>query len=628
MKKLFTLSTAIISTLVSFSPLSAQADNGDITFTRETGNGTISTFGSKKAETYDVAILLTNSSLKGKTIKSVTIPFHSKDNLSNLKVWLSKKLTLETINGKKTNVPDAITQDVTLTEDTITVNFATPYTIEGDSIYIGYTFDSSAKDDNSKTPILLTSEKAPSGFLIHSSRTYRSWVNYSTTGSLAIKATLGNVNANDANVAPLGLLRGAINQPQTVDITLTNLGYNGVKDIDYTYEAGSLTGTSHVDLTETIPAIFGATADVTISLPGQAAKGNYPVKITVNKINGTDNTAAISTTTDLEVYSLLPKHRAVLEEYTGTWCGYCPRGLVGLEVMNRLYPDDFIGLSYHNGDPMTIMTTKEFPSKVEGFPDAWLDRTYETDAYYGNSYSFGIDKVWKTVCSTFTPAEISAEAKMSADGSKISAKATTTFIKDLQNEQYKIEFVLLSDSLTGNSTDWGQSNYYANGSKGKEETFPEPEFATFYNGESIVNGIYFPDVVIATSRLETKPDNTIGNDVPLPTEIKADTPMESVYEFNLEKVRNTDGTRLVQKKNTLRVVAILVDKSGKIINGAKAPVNIDDYRAGINQTKTGSSFSTPIKYYDLSGRRITDTNRKGIFIAKDAHGNTIKTVRR
>lgn len=629
MRKTFTLSATALVALLGLTPLSAIADNGEITFTRDTGKGKIIAFGADKTETYDAAILLTSKAQKGKTIKSVTIPFKSKDNISNLKVWLTKKLVLEAINGKKTNVPDILTQDVDLTQDTITVDLSVPYTIDTDSIYIGYTFDYQVKDKKQEPPVLITTETSKSGFFIHSSRTYRNWINYSTSGSLAVKTVLGNANANEAEVAPIQQLVGAVNQDNTYSITLTNLGYNGIKDIDYDYETGTLKGSRHADLTTPIPAIFGATSDVTISLPGQAVKGNYPVKITITKVNAQDNAQAVSTTTDMEVYSFLPKHRAVLEEYTGTWCGYCPRGLIGLEVMNRLYPEDFIGLSYHNGDPMTVMNSNQFPSEVTGFPAAWLDRTYQTDAYYGNEDNkFGIDKIWKAVNNIFTLAEISAEAKLSADGSKISAKATTTFIKDLQDEQYKIEFILLSDSLTGTGSEWGQHNYYANGSQGGAETFPEPEFATFYNGESIVNGIYFPDVVIATSRLETKADNTIDNDVPLPAEIKADTHIESVYEFELANVRNTDGTLLIQKKNCLRVVAVLINKSGKIINGAKAPVNIDDYRAGITSTKVDSSFKSPVSYYDLSGRRIADTKHKGIFIAKDAHGNTVKMTGR
>jgi hypothetical protein len=66
--------------------------------------------------------------------------------------------------------------------------------------------------------------------------------------------------------------------------------------------------------------------------------------------------------------------------------------------MNRLYPNDFIGVSYHNADPMEIMDSNSFPSDVAGFPDAWLDRVHETDAFAGDldyySYQFGIDQAW------------------------------------------------------------------------------------------------------------------------------------------------------------------------------------------------------------------------------------------
>lgn len=39
--------------------------------------------------------------------------------------------------------------------------------------------------------------------------------------------------------------------------------------------------------------------------------------------------------------------KLVSEEVTGTWCGYCVRGIVAMKEMNEKYPDSFIGIAIH-----------------------------------------------------------------------------------------------------------------------------------------------------------------------------------------------------------------------------------------------------------------------------------------
>lgn len=610
---------ALSALLATVLPFNLYAEQGDIKFTKDTGKGVISNFGSKKAESYDVAVLVKGNGLKGMTIKSVTLPFKSKSNISNLKVWLTSKLALKTEGGKKVNDANILSQDVNLDKDTVTVTFDSPYTIDADSVYIGYSFATTAKDDASKSPILITSEQAANGFFIHSSRTYRSWVDYSNYGTSTISAVLGNAKENSASFGNIGSLVNGINKTTDATIDIVNYGANGVKSLDYSYTVGAEKGSSHLDLPEALPAIYGASGAVTLSLPAMAEKGNYPVAITVEKVNGT-STEPATTTGELTLYKVLPKHRAVMEEYTGAWCGFCPRGLVGLEVMNRLYPDDFIGLSYHNSDAMEVMSSSQYPADISGFPAGWLDRKYEADAYYGwNDNSFGVDKAWKSASDDFAPVAVTAKAKLTKDGNFVDASAQFTFVKDIPAADYHVEFVLVSDSLTGTGTNWTQSNYYANGAYGGAETFPEPEFKPFYEGASKVEGIYFPDVVVATSRLN-------GEDVVLPTSLKEDETMDATYQFDLSKVVNTSGESLIQKKNCLRVAALLVDGNGNIVNAAKAQVDCSSLPTGISVVSNHLGKKAAKVIYNMAGQRVS-SNTKGLVITKDSEGYVYKTIK-
>ena len=80
-----------------------------------------------------------------------------------------------------------------------------------------------------------------------------------------------------------------------------------------------------------------------------------------------------------------PIHRPLIEEYTGTWCGWCVRGIVGMELLRETYGDDFIGVAYHNDDGMEIMYSNRYPNDIMGFPSAFIERTSEVDPLYGYS---------------------------------------------------------------------------------------------------------------------------------------------------------------------------------------------------------------------------------------------------
>ena len=188
--------------------------------------------------------------------------------------------------------------------------------------------------------------------------------------------------------------------------------------------------------------------------------------MTVDKVNAAANEDAnVSTTVPIVVLNTVPKKRTLLEEYTGTWCGWCPRGFVGLEKLAEFYPDEYVLVSYHNGDDMEIMDYSLFPSPVSGFPDAWMDRDVELDAYYGLVYGakeFGIADDLAARNKDFGQADINLATTLNDDQTAVTIDADVTFPYDLTDGNYAVEYILVADGLTDES--WGQSNYYANGS--------------------------------------------------------------------------------------------------------------------------------------------------------------------
>lgn len=587
-------------------PGAAMAGDAKVACTANT-SGTVKYFGSEKKENYDVAVMLTGKNLKGLKVESVSVPFMGDNaNTSNIRMWITKKLSL--VNRK--NVVDGPTAEAKLdtAAHVATASFDEPYTIDADTLYVGYSFNVTKLTAKTKMPVAVVADASSLGFFIHSSRTFLKWMDKSALGTSAISVTLSGVETNDASFDALGTIYGQKETPTQVAMTLRNLGANPISSIDYSYTQGTVTGNGHLDLATPLAAYYGLSTTVNLTLQAMPTKGDYPVVINLDKVNGQE-LKGVKSEGNIIVYNVLPKHRAVMEEYTGTWCGWCPRGLVALEVMSRLYPDDFIGLSYHNGDPMAVMESSQFPSSVNGFPNADIDRRFGSlDPFYGvQNEGFGIETLWKKCCEVVAPASIDAEAAYSDDGKTINAKATMVFPVSLTDgDRYKVEFVLVADDLHGEGESWLQKNYYEPTDKA-ELKFDEAE--PFVQGLQKVPGIHFDDVVVATTRLS---DGLVS----LPATIQEDEPVviEGSFDFEAVKVR--------QNASKMRVAALLIDSTtGIIANAAKAQVSGAE-KTGIETVNANRLQDEPKAYYDLQGRRL-NSPRQGLNIIRLASGKSV-----
>lgn len=607
------LSVMLLAATFSGYTITASADNGKVVFSGNTGAGTVKYFGTKKKESYDVAVILADKSLKGKKIESIRAPFYSSDNIANVKVWISKKLTLK----DKVNEPDVTSLNATFNGNTASASLAEPYTIDSDTLYVGYSFDVTNTDKYSEYPIAVSTEQNSAGFFLHTSRTYRKWQDKSSNGSSAIEVELSGIDANAVGLAEIDKVYGEVGKASDVTVTLYNHGYNAIKSVSYSYTAGDKTGSGQVELENPVPAIYNASTDIDVSIAAIDAKGKYPLKFTIDKVNGEANSDATTEEADYTVFTKFPKHNPVMEEYTGTWCGWCPRGFVALEVMNHRH-SDFIGLSYHNSDAMEIMSSTYFPTRVSGFPSADMDRMYgQLDPYYGaGQEDFGIEKLWKANAKLLAPAAVDVDAEYADNGAKIAATAKLTFPEaHADADKYKVEFVLVADDLHGEGKLWDQSNNYTASNAGE---LPSPEADPFLAGQSTVSGLHFNDVVVATTRL------TSGL-ATLPATIGDDETVEVKGEFETANVVNTSGNSLIQDASKMRVVAILINADGTIANAAKANVKGAESTGIATIGGKLDSVDTPAAIYDLQGQRVA-TMQRGVNIVKMADGRTSKII--
>ncbi len=615
--RFLSFSLALVALLLG-SATSLQAAETEIIYSRGDSTRTAGT-GSVKAETYDVAQHLTDPALVGLKVKAVRIAFPFANDLTDGQAWLSKELPL--IKSQRRQEADIATQAFDPKKGYTQVDFAEPYTITEEGLYVGYTFKL-AKSTAARRPLVVTGRITQGGLFLHSSDVYRTaWHDMADQMTdLAIQVVLvgENVSEHAVGVGYVQEFDGRTGEANTTTVEVVNHGTQGVASFDYTYELAGQTGSGHVDLGNgKLPGIYGRSATFQVQLPAVAEKGAYPVTIDITQVDGFNNEDVARQGQGLaNLYHTLPIHRAVLEEYTGTWCGYCPRGFVGLEEMNRLHPDDFIGISYHNRDPMEVMASGQFPSSVPGFPAAFIDRKAPTDAFSGSmaGKTFGIDDMWQRACTVLAPAEVDVESTWTED-SVLTATALVTFPLERADCPYEVGFILLCDGLTGTGSSWAQANYYSG-----ESGWPS-SMSTFTNGGSYINGLVFNFVVVARSGI-----SGIENSLLAP--IEADVTQSCSYAFDIRQVKNTSGDPVIQDKNNLKVVALLFDKeSGVILNANKAAAGASSKTpTAIEQlARTADKRVRSTMFYDLHGHPVA-MPQHGLYIkAQTLEDGTVRT---
>ncbi len=259
-----------------------------------------------------------------------------------------------------------------------------------------------------------------------------------------------------------------------------------------------------------------------------------------------------------------PVHRPIIEEYTGTWCGWCIRGIVGMELLRETLGEDFIGVAYHNGDPMQIMNEYGYPNSIGGFPSAYLDRTYDVDAYYGfTSGTPGaiVDAVQQLAAiETVGDLEVTAQWT-SEEKTAISVDVSSFFSIDKDNAKYALEVMMAADDLHGTASGWKQKNFY----NGLSSYINDPRLGPWVTQPATVSGLHFNDVLVYTSfRISGS----------LPTTIVAYEDYDYNYTFKLSDLQRPNLAQ--QNKDNLRIVVLIVDTgTGKVVNANKC--TISDY---------------------------------------------------
>ena len=577
--------------------------------------------GTARAETYDVAVRLDGECFGGKTLVSVSVPVQGGSDISGCRVWLSNSLNSTIQGGKSLNNPDILAMPVKLKNGMLSVTLPEPFEIPQTGVYVGYTFtaDTVGEGSESAAPVAGVSPAVTDGFYIHTSQSYPVWQaggnEWGITSPLAMKIE-GDFPAVEARLsADAGtyyVKAGETVLPVCVNVIST--GTAPISELTFKYKTDADVSEYTLCPNEPLRLQWGIATPLELILPLSVTKGKHSVDVSLTGINGQalsgDGLTAVA---GVEALECVPEHRPLMEEYTGLWCGACPRGLAAMQYMEKKWPERFIAMSYHNDDEMAVMTGSEYPYTVPSLPAAWLDRERKVDAYHGLgdvSSGFGLEQAWLEASARFTPADVSVEALWADEAhTLIEAKADVRFVMTPKGLCH-IEYTLLADGL--NESAWIQRNYYS-GQPGYDEL---EEMRPFVEGELRVRDVTFDGVVAATSR--------IGEERPVAFTPVAETPMEFTHTFDTTAAHSLTGYDMVGNAGRLRVVASVVDdNTGRVFNSAVAEVYDP---AGVQQSVCTQGME--VSYYDTLGIRLSQPAGLCVERRVMADGTVISVLRR
>ena len=372
--------------------------------------------------------------------------------------------------------------------------------------------------------------------------------------------TVREVFPNDLEMTSLAISKYGTGGNINITGIITNKGANSVNSYDIVYTANG--GTPVVaSMTNTIAP--GATYNFLHSTPLNTAAGTLYDIVVYAVLSGDGNNMNDTLKTAHTALTSVPAKINVGEEKTGTWCGWCPRGAVGLAQMES--QSDFIGIAVHNNDPMVISA---YDGNIGtyipgGYPGGGVDRVLEGDPNGSSFLSMHNQRKNAVV-----PCDVK-NIVATVNGGNISISADAEFYGTVKGD-YRLSCVIVEDDVASSN----QTNYYGSGGSGgpggANDNGGPMAFPTginnsfdFYGASTSVPSSSFLGYDHVARSLSS--NNILGTPASLP----AGTVTTGVHNFTFPNV----PTSTVSNINKAHAVVMVIDVStGEILNANKGNI--------------------------------------------------------
>lgn len=503
-----------------------------------------------------------------------------------------------------------------------------PYTIKANQdIYAGFTYNQTATKSGSAYttdgyPLSLVSGigLSPEPLYLYANVPASSggnglgWYNFGNTmGNLSIQLIIeGDYQGQYLMPLEMSDFQTAVGHERDIDVVFENVGAQPLTSFSYTYTQNGVTSeekTKTLDFEES-----DAVLTVPVAIEGASVAGKYPVTLNITKVNGAENSATLSTVeANNEVKAKNFQPTVVMEEYTGTGCGFCPRGMVGMEHFAKALGDQFIGIAIHQynaGDPMYTINYANLG--FTGAPNCKLNRvTAAIDPFYGSGSDI-VDDATPLLKNIPDGAVTSIDAQWSTEAQD------SVFIQaefeSQDTKTYQVAYVLTADDVQGQGTAWAQSNYFSKAYNRFTYAELDDDLKFLWNQPAAWYTSY-PDVLIGSSYIRT---TNKGDNVTVP----ADGTAHGQYNVGLPLA--TSNVMPGVDKTKINAIVLLIDPTTRTIVNAAKTSDIKAWTAGINTVDNGTAKDAKeVARYTVGGQQIS-APVKGINIVKMSDGTTRK----
>ena len=325
--------------------------------------------GTGRFETFDAAIYIpAGHSFVGKSsIKAIRFYISDASAVSDVKVWISKGSLPQTVSNAD------YVQDVdvsSLNGGPNDVELTTPFVVNDEAIYVGYTFTASGY------PIMQGGEYVENSMYLRSSQMIPTWDVVDYLGCLALQILIEGNEYPENMASPSPFKTAVVEMGKSTDVLveISNGGSNTIENISYIISSeGSSSGEKTIS---SISIPYGGKKAVLVPFEADEKEGKVLKTLTITKVNGNENTSANNSATGylqtLKELKTYPR-TTLIEEFTTESCGWCPTAAAEISSALSTYPE--------------IAKQAAMVCHHAGFYTDWL--TIEASNYYTWLYNDG-----------------------------------------------------------------------------------------------------------------------------------------------------------------------------------------------------------------------------------------------
>lgn len=438
-------------------------------------------------------------------------------------------------------------------------------------------------------------------------------VNRVTMASHIVVKTQGNSAIKDNDMMPYSasIVRSNMaGKGGDIQVSLSNMGLDPISSFEYEFKCEDEVQTGKVELESPMP--FYSNATLTATAATGKNLGSKDGTFTITKVNTVADEYA-DNDDNVQPYTVVKmetgyKRTPVVEEFTSSYCGWCPFGAAALNLLEDTYGDEIVLIAAHghmNQNELDPMADSEYAKMgINGYPTTLVNRQYQ---HAGNLpvYFDVIPTVKKIVDSDVCEADMTIEVGAAPTNKLVKTIDVTTTLNfdfDVKAGDYSMVYALTEDGITGHKQKTYLPGMVDDAMKENPGLTREQVIEAMADGEKFLmealadgtkdNGNYWSKPTFNhVSRGVTNADGQHPDNLPAATK---NTPIEVKAKVNIPAT--------VKDRKNLKVVAMLIDnKTGVVVTGRQA---------------APSTTSTPSAIEEVGADAAQITVADGAFVVK------------